>query len=282
MLEEVIFGSVTMPGELIRLIVAFLGTAAAAYYDVFNRRNVPDNLLYGFLAVAFILNLVFYEENLFLFSLGVALFISAIAYVFYRAGQIGGADLFVMASVMLLLPIQPSFVGAAFNLPFFFPVWLFSGVALALFVMVYFGRKLLQVETKPDWKYALMLIPYLLFAYVFINSFLFSPIYFIFVSIALLSTIFFMVFRNDLNRLLSEELPVEQLEPEDIIAIEMMDSELVKEHKIKRLVTKDEIERLKELKIREVWVFTQLPPFLPFILLGMILAMFFTNLLFLL
>lgn len=281
MLEEVLFGPIALPGELFRLAIALLGTAAAAYYDVFNSRNVPDNLLYAFLAVAFITNLVFFQEDLFWFSLAVAAFISAIGYVFYRAGQIGGADLFVMASIMLLLPIQPSFVESAVNLPFFFPVWLFSGILLALYVLFFFGWKLMQTETKPDWKYALMLIPYLLFAYMFFNSVLFSPVYFAFVSIAMFTTIFFMIFRNDLNRLLAEEMPVGQLQPEDVLALEMMDQETVKKNDIKRLVGQKEIDRLKELKISEVWVFTKLPPFLPFMLAGIIIALFFTDMLFL-
>ncbi|MFH1393769.1 MAG: prepilin peptidase [Candidatus Micrarchaeota archaeon] len=281
MLEEVIFGPVTMPGEIFRLLIAFAGTAVAAYYDIFNKRNVPDNYLYAFLAVAFLINVVFYEEDLFLFSMAVALFISGIAYVFYRVGQIGGADVFVMASIMLLLPIQPSFVQIPFNIPFFFPVWLFSGIALALYVMISMGYKLIQTEAKPDWKYALMFIPYLLFAYVFINSMLFSIVYFAFVSIALFTTIFFMMFKQDLNRMLAEEMPVGQLEAEDVLALEMMDQEVVKKNNINRLMTKDEISRLKDLKIEDVWVFTKLPPFLPFILLGMVLAMFFSGLLFL-
>jgi len=281
MLEEVIFGSMTMPGEFLRLILAFLGTGVAAYFDVFNKRNVPDRILYIFLAVAFLTNLIFYQEDLFLFSIAVAIFISAIGYVFYRVGQIGGADIFVMASIMLLLPIQPSFVNASFNLPFFFPVWLFSGIALALYVLFKFGIKLAQTETNPDWKYALMLIPYLLFAYVFFNSFLFSMPYFLFISIALIATIFFMIFKNDLNKMLAEEMPVGQLEPEDVLALEMMDEKVVKENKVARLMTKAKIERLKKLKIGEVYVFTKLPPFIPFILVGMVLAMFFTGMLFL-
>ena len=60
MLEQVIFGQLTMPGELIRVLLAFIGTAVAAYYDVFNNKNIPDNFLYGFLGLAFIVNLVLF------------------------------------------------------------------------------------------------------------------------------------------------------------------------------------------------------------------------------
>jgi len=276
-LEQVIFGQITMPGEIIRVLLAFVGTAVAAYYDVFNKKNIPDNLLYAFLGLAFLVNLALFEETLFWFSIGAALFLSAIGYLFYRVGQLGGADLFVLASIMLLLPIHPTFVGLPFNLPFIFSVFIFSGIVFALYVVLYFGWKLTEVDVKPNWIYALVLLPYAAFAYFFINSFLFSPVFLIFVSIAILSSVFFLIFRDSLNRMLAEELPVTQLEPEDVLALEVMNKDMIERFKIPRLMTKEEIERLKKTKVTEVWVYTKLPPFLPFILVGMLLSLVFAK-----
>jgi hypothetical protein len=277
MLEDILFGQLVMPGELIRILLAFLGTGIATYYDLFNKKNVPDAFLYGFLGVAFLVNLVFYQETLFWFSLAVAAFFSAIGYLFYRVGQLGGADVFVLAAIMLLLPIHPSISGMPFNMPFVFSVIIFSGVTFALYVLVFFGWKLMQTEAKPNLVYALMLIPYLLFAYVYVNSFLFSPVYFIFITILLFATIVFMMFKESINRLLSEEMPVSQLEPEDVLALEVMNKDLVERYKLKRLLTKEEIARLKKTRVGEVWVYTKLPPFIPFILVGMALGLFFAR-----
>lgn len=277
MLENIVFSELTMPGEIIRVIIAFVGTAAAAYYDLFNKKNVPDRFLYGFLAIAFLTNLVLYEENLFWFSLAVAAFFSAVGYLFYKMGQLGGADVFVLASIILLLPIHPSFVNMSFNMPFILSVIIFSGVLFALYVLVYFGWKLSQVEAKPNLLYALMFIPYLLFAYVYVNSFLFSPLYFIFVTILLFATIFFMMYRDSLIKLLAEELPVAQLEPEDVLALEIMNKDMVKRYKLPRLLTKGEVERIKKTKLTELWVYTRLPPFIPFVLIGMVLSLLFAN-----
>ncbi|MFH0737918.1 MAG: hypothetical protein V1827_04895 [Candidatus Micrarchaeota archaeon] len=276
-MEDVFFGNVTMPGELIRIILAFGGTAIAAYFDVFNKKNIPDNLLYAFLGIAFIANLVLFSEQLFWFSLGTTLFLSAIGYLFYRVGQLGGADLFVLASIMLLLPIIPSVSELTFNLPFIFPVFVFSGIIFALYVLFYFGWKLTQVEAKPSWLYALVLIPYIIFAFFFINSFLFSWVFLIFVTIAIFASVFFLMFRDSLNQLLAEELPVSQLEPEDVLVLEVMNKDMVERYKIPRLMTKDQIERLKKTKVGEVWVYTKLPPFIPFILAGMVLSLFFSG-----
>jgi len=277
MLEEVIFGNLTMPGELVRILVAFIGTGVIAYYDVFNRKNVPDYLLYAFLAVAFIVNLFFYQEDLFWFSLGVAAFFSAVGYLFYRVGQLGGADVMALASVMLLLPIHPSFVGLPFNMPFIFSTIIFSGVLFAFYTMVWFGLKLTKAEAKPRLEFALMLVPYLLFAYVYVNSFLFSPVYFAFITILLFATIFFMMFRESLNNLLAEALPLSQIEPEDVLALDIMNKDLIERYKLPRLVTKSELERLKKTKLTEVLVYTKLPPFIPFLLAGMLLSLLFAR-----
>jgi Flp pilus assembly protein protease CpaA len=278
MLEEVIFGTLVMPGELIRLAIAFLGTGVAAYYDLFNKKNVPNEFLYAFLVLALLVNIIFYQQDLFWFSLAVAVFFSAVGYVFYRVGQLGGADVFVLASVMLLLPVHPSFVGMPFNMPFVFSVFIFSGVLFALYVMGWFGWRLSQEpEVKPNLLYGLMFIPYLLFAYVYVNSFIFSPVYFAFISALLFATIFFLMFRESLNMLLAEELPLAQVQPEDILAMEIMNKDLIERYKIQRVMTVAELERLKRTKVTDLWVYTKLPPFLPFILVGMVLSLLFAR-----
>ncbi len=278
MIEDVLFGSLTMPGEMIRILVAFLGVGAATYYDLFNNKNVPDKLLYAFLGVAFLVNLYFYQETLFLFSLAVAVFFSAIGYIFYRVGQIGGADVFVLASLMLLLPIAPSFSDMPFNMPFIVPLLIFSGVLFAVYVMLTFGYKLYKKENaSPRLIYLLMFVPYILFAYIYVSSVLFSPVYFIILTVLFAATVFFMMYKEELTMLLAEKIPVERLEPEDVVAMELMNPETVKEHNITRLVTKDMIKRFKEEKLGSIWVYTKLPQFLPFILVGMLLAIFFSK-----
>lgn len=277
MLEDILFGQLTMPGEAIRVVLAFVLVGIAAYYDVFNKKNIPNQVLYAMLAIAFLVNLFFYQADLFWFSLAIAAFFSAIGYLFYRIGQLGGADVFVLATVMLLLPIHPSFIGMSFNVPFVFSVIIFSGVVFALYVLGYYSIKLMETEAKPNLMYLLMVIPYALFAYVYITSFLFSPVYFAFISILLFASVFFLMYKEALNRLLAEELPIAQLEPEDVLALEIMNKDMIERFKIPRMVSKEDIDRLKKTKVTEVWVYTRLPPFIPFILIGMILAMLFAK-----
>jgi hypothetical protein len=110
-----------------------------------------------------------------------------------------------------------------------------------------------------------------------VNSFLFSAAYFMFLTVAILATIFFLMYRKSLLMIMAEELPVTQLEPEDVLALEIMNKDMVQRYKIPRLVTTEEIERLKTDKVPDVWIYTKLPPFVPFILGGMILSLLFAQ-----
>jgi hypothetical protein len=165
-----------------------------------------------------------------------------------------------------------------FNLPFIFSVFIFSGVLFALYVMAYFGWKLTkEPDVKPNLLYGLIFIPYLLFAWLYINSFIFSPVYFAFISVLLFASIFFMMFKESLNMLLAEELPLAQVQPEDVLAMEIMNKDLIERYKIPRVMTQAELDRLKATKVTDLWVYTRLPPFLPFILVGMVLALLFAK-----
>jgi prepilin signal peptidase PulO-like enzyme (type II secretory pathway) len=62
-----------------------------------------------------------------------------------------------------------------------------------------------------------------------------------------------------------------------VVAIELMNKDMVERYKIPRLMTKDEIARLKKSRVGEVMVYTKLPPFIPFIMLGMVLSLLFAK-----
>ena len=50
---DILFGTnVIMPLEWLRIAVALIGVGLAAYFDLFNNKNVPERLLQGFLVAA--------------------------------------------------------------------------------------------------------------------------------------------------------------------------------------------------------------------------------------
>lgn len=284
-IEKILFNSVVVPGEWIRLILAFVGVIIAAYYDLFNKKNVPDKILYAFLGVAILTNIVFYfmqpDTDLLFFTFGLALFIGIIGYVFYRFGQIGGADVITITSVVLLVPLAPSFVNLPFGLPFIVPVMIYGGLLLTIYVTIKFALKIMTQGGSPNFLYLLLLVPFLFFIYLYANSPIFSLTYLMILSILLLATIFFMVYKHDITLMLAEQLPLDKVEPEDVVALELIEPATVKQYSLKRLMTADELKRLKEAGLQIIWIYTDLPPFIPFLLAGMVLALFFSkNLLF--
>lgn len=282
MLEDVLFGAISLPGEQIRLFLSLLGLIATTYFDLFNNKNIPNNLLYVFLGASFLINLVFFNQDVFLYGIGTALVISLIGYLLYKSGQMGAADIFVLVSLALLLPIPPSVSKIPFNFPFVAIIFVFASLLFAVYSFCYLVFKMLKnKKMKADPKPLLLLIPYFIFVYLFANSPFFSLIYFLIISLALFSSLFVMIYRESINKQLAENVPLSKIQEEEVLAIELMDQKFVTKYNIQKLLTKKEIARLKRLKLKRVPVYTKFPPFLPFVLAGTILSIIFGSILFL-
>ncbi len=280
MLEKILFGNLEIPGESIRILIGFLGLLATSYYDIFNNKNIPEKLLFGFLGVSLIINFYFFHEDLSIFAFILALVIGILGFVLNRFGQLGSADVIVLSSIVLLLPIHPSFSGLLFNFPFIFSLLVFSGVLFSLYVVGNFGLKILKLKkTNPNKLALIILLPYAVFLYMYFQFPFFSPAYFSIISIVTISTMFFMLYKEDINKMLVEKVSLKKAEEEDVLALEFMSKKLVEKYKLQRLLTKEELSRLKKLKIKELWIYTHLPPFLPFLLVGFVISLFFSNLL---
>lgn len=274
MIEDLLFGKIAMDGESVRIIIALFGTLIGAYFDIYNKRNIPNNFLLAFLALAVIANVVFFNSDLMMYALLVVGILALAGYLFYALGYVGGADVFVIASIALLLPIAPSLTEIGMNYPFILFVLIFGFITSALYLFAYFAIKLSKEKNaKPDKKYLLLVIPYLAVAYLVWNLEFVSPAFLFLLLTSLVLSVFFMTYRKAINRMMAQKIPLKKLESEDILALEFMDKELVWKHRLQRLISADELKRLKTLKIKDVMVYSKLPPFLPFVFVGLVLAL---------
>lgn len=282
MLEELLFSPMVMPMETVRIFLALLGMAIGTYYDLFNNKNVPEKFLYAFLAVAFLFNIAFFDYNVFVYAAVLAFIFFAMGFAMYRFGQIGGADVFIIASVILLLPIHPSYLNVPFNYPLIFSVLIYGGAVFAVYSIFYFAKILSSKKTKsrPRYIYLSLMLVYGLFAYLFFNAPFFSMAYFAIASILLLSSIVFLVYRDAIMEATMDQVFVKDLEPEDVLVKEKMDAHM-KKMGIGNVLSHKDIEALKRSGTKHVWVYSNLPPFLPFLFIGLILALVFGNQLFL-
>ncbi len=277
MLEQLLFEPLTMPGEQIRIFLALAGTIATVYFDIFNNRNVPNMLLYAFLGLAILANIVFYDPLVFAYAASLAAIVFLLGFFLYKMGQIGGADLFVICSIILLLPIHPSNLETLFNYPLIFSTLLYSGVVFSIFSIFYFGGKVMKSkDAKPNLLYLLLLLPYIAFAYIFMGAPFFSPVYLAIASIFLLSAIFFLVYRDAIIASTMEKVNLSAITDEDVLAKEKMQP-LMKKLKIGPVIGEKELATLKKAKVGEVWIYAHLPPFLPFLLIGLIASLLWGN-----
>lgn len=282
MLEELLFSPMEMPMETARIFLALLGMAIGTYYDLFNNKNVPEKFLYAFLAVAFLFNIVFFDYDVFVYAVVLAFVLFALGFAMYRLGQIGGADVFVIAALALLLPISPSYLNVPFNYPLIFSVLIFGGAAFAFYSIFFFAKILSEkkAKSKPKYIYIILFLAYGLFAYLFFNAPFFSMAYFAIASILLLSSIIFLVYRDAILEATMGQVFVKDLEPEDVLVPERMDVHM-KKMGLGNVLSQKDIDALKRSGTKHVWVYSNLPPFLPFLFIGLILALFFGNQLFL-
>ncbi len=281
-LENALFGSISMPYEWLRVALAFIGLTITSYYDIFNRRNIPDNLVYGFFAISALLNIAFFDMCTVVYALAILIPISIFGYAMYRMGQWGGADALVLVSLALLLPAHPSFLNMQLNYPFVFSIFVFSATLFAIYVVLSLLPKLLSSKAKPDLKYLILLVPYVLVLYMLTNAIAvisISPIYLFVLMVALFSSLFYLLYKESITNMLAEEVHLSKAEEGDIAVLELMGQETVDKYRLQRLLTFSELQRLKSLKLKSIWIYTALPPFLPFLLAGMVFALLFSPLL---
>ena len=102
-----------------RIVVLIIVALIYAYFDVFNKRNIPDTFAYTCLIVAALFTLA-YPQTTIIYSIVTAAIVAVIFYIFYRMGQVGAGDGFELVTLSLLLPIQPSPMLS--NLPLLMPL----------------------------------------------------------------------------------------------------------------------------------------------------------------
>lgn len=274
MFGDIFFSGIQMPGEAIRVMLAFIGVALAAYADTFHRRNIEDAFLFSLLGIGIMANIVFFQPGLSMFAIALAAVIGLFGYAFYRFGHIGGADVILFAYIALLLPVHPSISHMPFNFPFVLSVLVFSGALFALYFIIKYGADALNRRLKGEYSYALFIIPYFAIVWLYMQTGFFTPAYFAIISVLYLAFVFFSIYKKAINDSMTEEIRVSKLEEGDVLALEKMEAGQAFPS---RLVTAQVIAKLKADGVENVWAYTKLPPFVPFILGGMLLALFFAN-----
>ncbi|PIT84085.1 hypothetical protein COU37_05510 [Candidatus Micrarchaeota archaeon CG10_big_fil_rev_8_21_14_0_10_45_29] len=294
-------GNVELPMQALRIAVALAGTIIGAYFDLFNKKNVPEAFLYAFIAVAFLINLVAYGANATMYGIGAGAIVFAAFYLLYKFGQIGGADVFIMASIALLLPAQPTLLlisqqPSLLSLPFMLNLILASGISFMAYMLLRsFPVAIKALGTKGKIgknelsRAFLIVFAFAVFSYFAISNPLIPSNYYIFITAIVLLSLYFTIFRSALNDSMVEYVSSNKVEVEDIIPTDRMDKKLAQKLGFSssgfsisggynKLVDAQTLAKIKKLKSK-VPVYSHLPPFVPHILIGLIATLLFGNIL---
>ena len=288
---DILLGTnVVMPLELLRIAAALIGVGIAAYFDIFNNKNIPERFLQGFIAVAVLISLIAYDPVATPYGLAAGALLYFANWIVYKAGYVGGADGYILAAIAILLPAQPILLllnPSAYTLTFPFIVHVLT-VAFFTFMLhmllrtlpsAYKALRTLGSIQAMQWVGAfLIIIAYGVLSFIISASPLLSSSYVIFLAALAAVSVYFVLFRTAINDSMLEWVVPKKVEVEDIIAPEKMDAAEVKKYNIGRLVDAAEYKRLQQVK-GKVPVYKHLLPFVPHILIGLVVSLLFGNIL---
>lgn len=288
--------------ELIRIVIALAGTAYVAWEDL-HTSFMDERVLYLMAGAGLVLNLLVWEWNFLLSSVGLAAVILVGGYAFYKAGQLGFGDVWLFTALQLLLPFSPVLLVGAFSgaigsvVPNFpstvllasalggriYPFLVSIAAASALFALwgsaLLYAWKLREKRLKPDAGILVGMLLALGILLYFMNGNLHAS-----TGLNALLVLLFVpgVFLTSFKRQLMDEIviqriPISKVEDEDILAVEKMSARLVKKYNLGRVLTESEVAKLRKIQriegIRRFPVCKVLPRFGPYILLGLLASL---------
>lgn len=280
-----------VPGLELRIAVAVIFTAAMAYYDLFNKKWVPNALIYSFAICAVAINFVFYDPLLTWAALASGLMVFAICYALYRMGQLGGADAYALGAIAAAVPFLPSpllFQQQPAPYPFILSVLAPTGLAfilhMALRFVPYIARRLaagkIRLTAEKAAGPALLALAFVAFAYALSSlPISFPQAYFAILLFLAASLVFFSLFKSEIKDSMAEMVTVGKLQEEDVLALEKMNRGLVAKMKLQPLISAKTIALLKKTKLKSVPVYTKMPFFLPYLFLGLLFTVLFGDML---
>ncbi len=290
--------------EIIRVAIVLLGTGAAAYQDA-KTSFIDEKTTYAMIAAGALLNLASLnfssfpnsiDWNFLQGSFGIAAVIFAVGFLLYKQGQIGGGDVLLFTGIHLLLPFR--------LIDFGLPLINFAAPQLSIAQAIAFQRALSSLPPVVSifaaasffalvgsaFLYASSLAgkklkPELLMGSItgaaglaftaWIYSTTRDAALTVFFAALAASAAFLSAFKKQiLEEVIVKQLALNEVEEEDILVTSMMDQKLVQKYGIGRVLTKQEVEKLKEVSKKEgiarFPVAKVLPRLGPYILLALL------------
>ncbi|MGC8730592.1 MAG: prepilin peptidase [Candidatus Micrarchaeia archaeon] len=269
--------------ELLKIVILLVFAFVYAYFDIFNKRNIPNKFAY--LSLAFGIFFTFLNPmGIILYSLIIAAFILASGYLLYKGGLLGLGDGFEFAFISLMLPVQPQPVLGVqqFGLPFALSVFVSSGIVAIVAIPLYYilKTKKSDINIRSIEMASLVFVSYLLLLMVFLVFGAGLIAIALILVIAFFSALLFLV-EGTLKKAMVRWVYPKELDDGDIIAVNLLSKNEFSFFKSKskhfgKLVDTKNMNELKRIK-KKLPVYKNAVPFSVFILAGAIVALVLGN-----
>lgn len=247
-----------------------VGGAAAAYTDA-RTGLILDKITYPMIALGIVLNLI--EFDLSLFYVAIAVF--AISYVLYWLGKIGGGDVKLFAGIALLLPY---FNGNVFIVHALLAAAILSIIFYSVYYVAKYWRKGISLQENRQGILSALVLGIITAAYFYYMI----SMQFMAVQIAALLyvviafALFFLALEKGIKRnFFLKEVKLGKLEEDEVIATDFLDKGVKEKLKLhwKGVFGKKEIDALRKIGVKMVPVYRDMPPFAPFVFLGLAIVL---------
>ncbi len=262
-----------------REVIVLFGALYSSYTDI-KTGMIRDSVTYPMIFLGlFLLAAELYAGNFHYLFLLVPIVVFAAGYILYFLGKIGGGDVKMFTAIALLLPV---YEGEIFLLNVLFVAAISSIVFLSVFYFSKYCRKGIRFrENSKDMAKALLLGAFVtIYFSIMVYMELISHIAFYFLLWPVLLGLLFLAFQTGIKRnFFLKRVPLSKLEEDEIVARDFLSKKALSAlgSSFKGVLSKKEILRLKKAGISEVPVYRGLPPFAPFLLLGVAFSLLFPH-----
>jgi len=254
---------------LLRQAAVLLGAGLGAFTDA-KTRLIPDWITLPMIGLGILVNIAEFRAEL--FYVGAVVF--AIGYLAYWLGKIGGGDVKLFTGLALLMPY---YAGSIFVLDVLFTAALTSVVFYGAFYASKYARKGIKwreiksgVARATGFGVLLAVYFYTIYSYGLVRLESAAVL-----GIATAFALVFLALEKGIRKeFFLKKVRLSKLEEDEVIAQDFLDKKVKKilGLKFKGVLGKNELLALKKAGISSVPVYRELPPFAPFILLGVIAA----------
>lgn len=253
--------------QLIQQIVLLAGTATGAITDA-RTGYIYDWITYPMIVAGVVLSVAQSQW----FNIEAAIIVFAALFAAYKLGKLGGGDVKLYSAIALLNPFN--------NIWFLASAIFFAAMGAIIFYASYYTIKYCRIgisleENRQGIITALIYAAIILIYFGFLAQIGYAKAEgLLAITIPVVFGLVFIALQKGIKKNFFEaKIAVTKLEEDEVIAEGRNSKEIEKLLKGKQLIGEKEKELLRKAKIKSIWVLRKLPPFGPFILLGVIIAL---------